>query len=66
MTTKAERDSTYLLRQMLQRKSTTELKDLARIYAEDLAKQNDPAIYRAVLRDLTEVVDELSYRANTL
>ena len=66
MTTKAERDSTYLLRQMLQRKSTTEIKDLARIYAEDLAKQNDPAIYRAVLRDLTEVVDELSYRANTL
>lgn len=63
MDTTAEQQSAYLLRQMLQKKSTAELEALARIYALDLAETAVPAIYQATLRDLQQVVDELRYRA---
>ena len=63
MDTTAEQQSARLLRQMLQKKSTAELEALARIYALDLAETAVPAIYRATLRDLQQVVDELRYRA---
>lgn len=63
MTTTAEQQSAYLLRQMLQKKSTADLQALARIYALDLAETAVPAIYQATLRDLVEVIDELRYRA---
>lgn len=63
MTTTAEQHSAYLLRQILQRKSTADLQELARIYALDLAETAVPAIYQATLRDLVEVIDELRYRA---
>lgn len=63
MITTAEQMSAYLLRQILQRRSTDELQKLARMFADTLAEPMDPVIYRATLRDLTEVIDELRYRA---
>ena len=67
MTTTAEQQSAYLLRQMLQKKSTAELKALARIYALDLVglwlERQAPERERLAAQVLTEVIDELRYRA---
>lgn len=64
MTTPAEQQSARLLRQVLQQKPTNDLLELVGVFTNSLAEPMEPAIYRATLRDLAEVIDELLTRTH--